>query len=92
MRSPPGVSIVSCTASPEDGDHTLRITYRRDHAPGTFGLRVDTRSRPPVGGDEEDLAEGFAGWLLTVEVAEPRGSRNDELWTDAEATVWRDYR
>ncbi len=46
---------------------------------------------PLGGGEDEDLAEALASWVVTIELQEPRGNRRDDTWIDDEGVEWRAF-
>lgn len=75
-----------------EGEPALaRVVYEKVGDPTRYGLVVDLRVPPPVGGEGVDPAGELAGWIIDIEAPEPRGNRaaTDHTWTDDDGVVWR---
>jgi hypothetical protein len=88
-----GLQVRDIRPAPHRGPSVIEVRYRpaatvdRDR-----GLRLDASIPPPVGGGEdEDLAEALASWVVTIELQEPRGNRRDDTWIDDEGVEWRAF-
>lgn len=91
------VSVESIRAVAAGGVVYLEIVYRQSRAHphpedfgGRMGLRRSLAFPPAIGADveEEDLALWLARWVVNFELAEPMGTRVNNLVKDENGVMW----